>query len=57
MKTWLLDKKRPDGTYPFQWRGSVDTDVAETFKRVRQEQQTQQPNVRPINQTKRKANV
>lgn len=53
MKTWLLDKKRSNGTYPFDYRSSVNTNVAETFRRVRQEQS----NVRPINQTKRKANV
>lgn len=45
--SWLLDKKRPDGTYPFKWRGSLQTDVRETFRRVREQQPQKVCQIKP----------
>lgn len=35
----LLDKRRADGTFPFEYRSSAATDLRETFERIRKQQQ------------------
>ena len=42
MSAWLLDPRRKDGSFPFEYRNSASTDVRETFERIRREQQANQ---------------
>jgi hypothetical protein len=32
----LLDKRRPDGSYPFEYRDSANTDITRTWAKARQ---------------------
>ena len=53
MSAYLLDPKR-NGKFPFEYRNSVNTNVAETFERIRREREAaeQQPNVRSFTSTR-----
>ena len=56
MSALLVDPRRKDGTFPFEYRNSASTDIRETFKRIREQQAAQQqPNVRTLTTQKRKA--
>lgn len=44
----LLDKRRADGSYPFEYRSSAATDLRETFRRIREQQQARTANLREI---------
>lgn len=41
----LMDKRRKDGTYPFEYTPSHSTDVRKTFERVKSEGQQEPPRV------------
>lgn len=34
----LMDKRRKDGSFPFKWVPAIETNVAETIRRAREEQ-------------------
>lgn len=51
----LGDPMNKDGSFPFKWTPSHNTDVRETWRKAREKQEAEAAKVRPFNQQKRKA--